>query len=93
LGKIDLSDGFYRVALEADAIANLAVVLPKYSNKEQLIAFPLVLPMGWVESPPWFCIATETIADLANRWPTHLNPLPHPLEAAAQTLPLELRPS
>ena len=27
---------------------------------------PLVLPVGWVESPPQFCAATETVADLAN---------------------------
>jgi hypothetical protein len=93
LGKIDLSDGFYRVALDADAVSELATVLPRYANEEQLIAFPLVLPMGWVESPPWFCAATETIADLANHWPAHLTPPPHPLEAAAQTPPQVLQPS
>ena len=31
-----------------------------------MIAIPLVLTMGWSESPPAFCATTETVADLAN---------------------------
>jgi hypothetical protein len=31
-----------------------------------MIGFPLVLPMGWMISPPMFTVATETVADLAN---------------------------
>ena len=31
-----------------------------------MIAIPLTLPMGWKNSPPLFCTATETVADLAN---------------------------
>ena len=48
LAKIDIADGFYRVWLRLDDIPKLGVVLPL------LIAFPLALPMGWVESPPYF---------------------------------------
>ena len=33
---------------------------------EPLVAFPLVLPMGWKNTPPIFCTATETVTDLAN---------------------------
>ena len=29
--------------------------------------FPLVLPMGWVESPHYFYEVTETVADLDNK--------------------------
>ena len=29
-----------------------------------MVAFPLILPMGWVESPPYFFTVTETVADL-----------------------------
>jgi hypothetical protein len=32
-----------------------------------MLAFPLALPMGWVESPPYFCAVTETITDVANQ--------------------------
>ena len=35
-------------------------------DDDPLIAVPMVLPMGWMESPPTFCMVTETIADLAN---------------------------
>ena len=35
-------------------------------GEEPLVAFPLVLPMGWSKSPPIFSTATETIAYLAN---------------------------
>jgi hypothetical protein len=35
-------------------------------GQEPLIALPLVLPMGWKNSPLTFCMAMETIADLAN---------------------------
>ena len=63
LAKVDLSDGFYRVALNDSAIAKLAVALPQFPGEERLLALPLVLPMGWVESPPFFCAVTETVAD------------------------------
>jgi hypothetical protein len=61
-----LPDGFYRVGLDPDQAPGLAVILPKEPDEDQLFAIPFVLPMGWVESPPFFCIATETAADLAN---------------------------
>ena len=89
LGKVDLADGFYRVGLNESAISQLAVALPRFQGEDPLIALPLVLPMGWVESPPWFCAATETVADLANNWPHHVAPPPHPLEGAANTAPDE----
>jgi hypothetical protein len=88
LGKIDLADGFYRVGLNPSATAKLGVCFPKYSGEEQMVALPLVLPMGWVESVPYFCAATETAADLANN-PTNPHEAlpPHLLEAAANTPP------
>ena len=53
------------------------------------MAFPLVLPMGWVDSPPYFCALTETICDLANaKICTHTpTPQTHRLEALANTTP------
>ena len=32
-----------------------------------MVAIPLTLPMGWKNSPPLFCTAMETVADLANK--------------------------
>jgi hypothetical protein len=87
LNKIDISDGYLRVAVSADMALKMAVMLPCQPDEPQLIAVPLSLPMGWVESAPAFCAVTETIADLANAR-LHLNHAPpHRLEADADTPP------
>jgi hypothetical protein len=54
MNKIDISDGFYQVWLAANSAPKLAVVLPSHPGEEPLIAIPLSLPMGRVESPPCF---------------------------------------
>ena len=90
LMKVDMSDGFYRVGLNIDDIPKLGVVFPTQPGEEQLVALPLVLPMGWKNSPPVFSAVTETIADLANeRIKTGAEPPCHPLddEAEATTAP------
>ena len=91
LSKVDLADGFYRFGLALSGISKLGIAFPAHGDEEQLIAFPLVLPMGWVESPPAFCAGTETVADLANARSDR--PLPkHQLEDAALTRPQALPP-
>jgi hypothetical protein len=88
--KVDIADGFYRVWVQPDDVPKLGVVFPTTSEEPDLIAFPLALPMGWVELPPYFCVATETITDLANDelWSMSTRPpKPHRLEATANTLP------
>jgi hypothetical protein len=64
--KLDISDGFYQITLNIDDIPKLGVVFPMLPGDEPLIAFPLVLSMGWINSPPIFLTATQTIADIAN---------------------------
>ena len=88
MSKIDISDGFYRLRLTWESVVHMGLLLPKWENEEQMVAFPMVLPMGWTESPPAFCAATETIADLAN-WSLYGNETfpPHRLEELANTLP------
>ena len=92
LSKVDLADGFYCFRLNLSAIPKLAVAFPHYKGEEQLIAFPLVEPMGWMESPPTFCTGTETVADIANSIPPHVRMPPHPLEMLALTPPEEPPP-
>jgi hypothetical protein len=58
MAKIDISDGFYRIGLTPDTAPKLAVVIPSLEGEPPLVAIPLSLPMGWVESPPVFCAAT-----------------------------------
>lgn len=66
LAKIDIADGFlYRLWLQVADIPKLGVVLPTSPGQPTLVAFPLALPMGWIESPPFFTALTETACDLA----------------------------
>jgi hypothetical protein len=83
--KIDIADGFYRLQLSPSGIPPLGVVFPTATDEEPLVAFPLVLPMGWVSSPPFFCALTESAADLANMSlrTNRFYPLAHPLSSTA----------
>ena len=85
--EVDLADGFYRLGLTSGSILKLGVAFPKYHGEEQMVALPLSIPMGWVESPPAFCAATETVADLANNMHPHMDWPEHPLEQQAWTPP------
>ena len=64
--KLDIADGFYRLNLAPADIPHLGVVFPNQFSAEPLVALPLVIPMGWKNSPPAFCVASETAADIAN---------------------------
>ena len=96
LNKTDLSDGFYRMCLNPDDIPKLGVIYPsRPGQQEALVALPLVLPMGWAESPPYFSAATETIADVAN---TRLsdplyNPAEHKLDEVAASVSVDASPT
>jgi hypothetical protein len=85
--KFDLSDGYYRVRLSPKAALELAVIIPGVDPQANLIGIPLSLPMGWAQSPPYFCAFTETAADLANST-LHLPcQSTHPLELLSQQQP------
>jgi hypothetical protein len=66
LSKIDISDGFYRIAIRPDDIPKLVIMFPIQDGEEQLNGLSLVLTMGWKYSPPLFTATTETVADLTN---------------------------
>jgi len=83
--KLDISDGFYRIPLNIMDAPALAVLLPQLPGEPPLVAIPLAPPMGWVKSPPIFCAATETIADVANARMGTSYSTPHHLEALADT--------
>ena len=80
-----MADGFYRVPLNPDHVARLGVIIPPSPHGERLVALPLALPMGWVNSPPLFTAVMETITDVANRafLTRQCGPPGHRLEAAA----------
>ncbi len=85
--KLDISDGFYQIGLNIGNIPKLGVVFPMLPGDEPLIAFPLVLPMGWTNSLTIFLTATETIADIANaRLSLGWLPPSHPLDDLAASV-------
>ena len=84
--KIDLSDGFYRFRLRAQDAPMLGVAFPVAPGEPLLTAIPLVLPMWWTESPPYFCTTTETIVDLAHLYSHSMwDPPSHSLEVPSTT--------
>jgi hypothetical protein len=89
ISKVDIADGFYRVWLLPSDIPTLGVALPIAGNEEPISGFPLALPMGWVNSPPYFTAATETIADLANAaFETDTQFQQHHLDATSEKMPV-----
>ena len=88
LMKIDIADGFYRINVNPNDIPKLGLAFPTRPGHETSVALPLVLPMGWKNSPAFFSAATETAADLANQalQQASLPPAPHPLESHAALL-------
>jgi hypothetical protein len=89
LCKVDIADGFYRVDLRPADVPKMGVIIPSSTiADEPLIAFPLVLPMGWKNSPPFFCAITETVADVTNeRIRRHHRPPQHRMDRIADTPP------
>jgi hypothetical protein len=84
--KLDISNGFDQVPAATLGIPKLGVLLPADFGQDgaRLVAFPLVLPMGWIESPTFFCKFTKTACDLANAdLPQNARLPAHPLEQRA----------
>ena len=91
LAKTDVSDGFYRIDLAPSDVPKLGLLFPQVSESsdpdDQLVALPLVLPMGWKYSPPIFTTVTETVADNTNAAIQAGEAYkPHPLESIAAEL-------
>ncbi|KAI2489626.1 hypothetical protein MHU86_24957 [Fragilaria crotonensis] len=64
LAKIDLSDGFWRMLVDADDKWHFAYVLPGSPTDPIRLVIPHALQMGWTESPGYFCATTETGRDV-----------------------------
>jgi hypothetical protein len=89
--KIDLSDGFWRMIVDREQRWNFCYVMPDPPGNKTRIVIPSALQMGWKESPPYFCAATETGRDLI-QWlvDTKAEFPPHPFEEFL--LPADLQP-
>ena len=64
--KWDIKDGFWRLVVSDDDAWHFCYVLPRLSEDDPIqIVKPTCLQMGWSESPPLFCSASETARDAA----------------------------
>jgi len=66
--KIDLSDGFWRMIVEAGKEYNFVFQMPlREGDTEHHYVVPSSLQMGWKNSPAFFCTGTETTRSLIKR--------------------------
>jgi hypothetical protein len=68
MAKWDIKDGFWRMDCREGEEWNFAYVLPQPEGKPVMLVVPTSLQMGWVESPPYFCPASETARDIATEY-------------------------
>ena len=83
--KCNIKDGFWRMSVSQQDAWNFCYVLPSLQPYQSIddieIVVPHALQMGWTESPPYFCTATETARDIIDIYLHHIPNLPqHPLE-------------
>ena len=67
--KLDVKDGFWRMVVAHENAWNFTYVLPSADGKavtlqDTELVVPDALQMGWCESPPFFCTASETAQDV-----------------------------
>ena len=95
--KLDIKDGYWRMMVRRGQHLNFAYVLPSAPGTPTQLVIPSALQMGWCESPPFFCAATETARDVAQHYcDTNAALPPHPLEhymVAPNKWPQHLLPS
>ena len=94
LGKEDLTDAYMWLWVCLEDTPSVGFLIPrKTPTDEQLVGFHLSLPTGYVDIAPFFCLATETITDMANAATADRHrALPHPLEELADSPALNDRP-
>ena len=65
MAKFDIKDGFWRLDCAEGEEWNFAYVMPQEEGQPVRLVVPTSLQMGWIESPPYFCTASETGRDVA----------------------------
>ena len=68
MAKFDIKDEFWRLDFQEGREWNFAYVLPQLSGSPIKLMVPTSLQMGWVESPAYFCTASETARDMATHY-------------------------
>ncbi len=65
LAKWDIQNGFWRLNCQHWEEWNFSYVLPQKAGEPVRLVVSTSLQMGWVESPTYFCAASETARDVA----------------------------
>ena len=81
--KLDIKDGFWRMIVNALDAWNFCYMIPPATPDTPIEDIDIVIPdclqMGWAESPPFFCAASETARDVIASLVGNALP-PHPFE-------------
>jgi hypothetical protein len=68
MAKWDIKDGFWCMECAEEEEWKFACVLPQPKGEPMKLVVPTSLQMSWVESPPYFCTATEAAQDIATEF-------------------------
>jgi len=81
--KWDIKDGFWRLVVSESDAWHFCYVLPHINELDPIkLVKPICLQMGWMESPPLFCMASETVHDMIQEFVEEEKEFAeHPLEA------------
>ena len=67
VSKLDVTDAYHRGTLWTSQVVAFAYVTPSSSDYDCIIiCIDLVLPMGWMDSPKFFCTFSETLTEVEN---------------------------
>ena len=64
MAKWDVKDGFWQMVSQRGSEWNFCHILPQEAGKPVKIIKPKSLQMGWIDSPPFFGVASETARDV-----------------------------
>ena len=83
--KHDIKDGFWRMQVSSEDAWNFCYVLPHTDpdttlDNTEIVVLLNCLQMGWCESPPFFCAASETARDVIEALLLELKLPEHPFE-------------
>ena len=68
MAKWDIQDGFWHLPCREEEEYNFTYVLPQTASEPVRLVIPTSLQMGWVESPPFFYVASETTRDVSTQY-------------------------
>ena len=67
VSKLNVTDAYRRGTLRTAQVGAFTYIVPAaYEGDCVIFCINLVLPMGWVDSPKYFCTFSETLTDVAN---------------------------